>query len=103
MIVKISLKVLSNEVEDKSTAFIKTTESFAGGVAAAKVFIVPSKCNNEGTSNNRGDLCVADNATNQRFYTISVEATDDAGWTSKDACRVIVMPRLKEGETTSRE
>ncbi|CAB9511352.1 expressed unknown protein [Seminavis robusta] len=91
--VALELSVNSNEFDgsNDNVHLAKTRDRKTMSINP-QVFVKPSRC-----ASSKGGFCVND-AIEQRIYEITLKATDEAGWISKDVCRVIVVPKKEATE-----
>ncbi|CAB9502336.1 expressed unknown protein [Seminavis robusta] len=91
--VNVDVSVHSNEfyAAGGGSLMAKAAVMHAGNVSLAKVFVSPLSCQQHSQSQFQcGGVCVGSGG---RSYEIRVSATDEAGWTSQEICRVVVVPR----------
>ncbi|CAB9518485.1 expressed unknown protein [Seminavis robusta] len=94
--VHVDVSVKSNEYADGLIA--KALVSELNGTKIPKIFVSPSSCESQ-----EGSFCVHSPFTKKRFYEISIRATDQAGWTGEDVCRVVVVPKEEEEGESNKE
>ncbi|CAB9521743.1 expressed unknown protein [Seminavis robusta] len=87
---KVDVKVFSNELDEDVSAYLAKTRPKDGSAQKAELHVQATRCERKLNGFCHGD------GTQERVYEVHVTATDDAGWTSRDVCRVVVAKQPEE-------